>query len=528
MYFEVDSFAGSGCCTSVSACVTPARHRARDDKVRPLMAWTSPQRPATTVICDRSPTDVRQTKVPIAWRNQVLAKRQNSEVLVSGDLGSMLGYAQEQAEGAAAAAARAAAVAAEAAVSCGRSKPGFSLSARVPCSKTISLPTSPVVSRPGSPRSKRGDVASLVVQRDVSPPPLPLYDSCPRIHDKKTNMRSGLSIETRASDEQHGTAHGETSQARLQDNSSALRGLSYKVQSHSRRADLADVRLAELRRELRDELHVKIADLEVQLKATSSTCQSLLMSRDELEQRVGAIEDAQNAAQGVAHDESGNDTEAHVLQIDLSKRFEDISQKVERLSSESQGDHGWRSKLEEHEVRLSSLRSKLDTLEMHKGGVEERMHKDLDTQAEQIRKFMHEAVNQRLESHERIEELARRADGLGSSLAELFDRHLDLARSVRVHDREGPVEVHNSQPDRSVEFKTVVSRVEELSNEVKMLAARVDVKGPKTEASKDVRSCGSDVVARVAALEITCGFLREELDSLRRLQALSARSPRTL
>ena len=36
-----------------------------------------------------------------------------------------------------------------------------------------------------------------------------------------------------------------------------------------------------------------------------------------------------------------------------STRFEDISQKVERLSSESQGDHGWRSKLEEHEVGLS-------------------------------------------------------------------------------------------------------------------------------------------------------------------------------
>merc|ERR1712174_81551 len=96
------------------------------------------------------------------------------------------------------------------------------------------------------------------------------------------------------------------------------------------------------------------------------------------------------AAQPVVVNSTSCEMEAKLWQVE--QHLEETVQKLERLCNEAHGDKGWESKLEQHEVRLTGLRTRLDAQEEHYSHFDERVRQDWEARFEQLHKVVQEGA----------------------------------------------------------------------------------------------------------------------------------------
>jgi len=293
-----------------------------------------------------------------------------------------------------------------------------------------------------------------------------------------TRLRDGVSAATQKTDTLR-----EVSQARLDAKVAAsessitkfdrkmsefagtLRGLSEEAEAQIRRADSMDTRLWEFRHKLEEEFRQKFADMSTnfeevvssyrvtlaagddahkrlaqQVKRLDNTLQELV-SRDRdtgqaivnLQTRVEAVEDScqreMESAKAACKELVGTTalpSEAASCQTDtrfwqLETQGLDIAQKVDRLFLEIHGDRGYEARFQQHEVRLTGMRIKLDSQDEHYASFDERFRQDWESRFDNLRKAIQESTDKHLDSFERLEALQRRTEATEYAFEALRD-----------------------------------------------------------------------------------------------------------
>uniref|UniRef100_A0A7S4T3P1 Uncharacterized protein n=1 Tax=Alexandrium monilatum TaxID=311494 RepID=A0A7S4T3P1_9DINO len=225
----------------------------------------------------------------------------------------------------------------------------------------------------------------------------------------------------------------------------AVRGLSDEMQALVRRIDAADTRAFNVRRELEEELRQKIQEQTHSHQETLSKYRVLSLSCEETQKRLSqtvrrlettlhehslrhedvgqAVADlherlevvvarqgelevfaAPNVAATASSGKAADVSSEAVTRIEA--RMLDTVQKVERLRSEAYGDNGWSARLEEHEVRLAGMRSKIDSANEQRSVYDTAVREELEGKLEQIRKMMQVSSGSTLQQHEDLQVLA--------------------------------------------------------------------------------------------------------------------------
>lgn len=258
--------------------------------------------------------------------------------------------------------------------------------------------------------------------------------------------------------------------------SGAVRGLSDEAQSQIRRSDMVDSRLHDFRHHLEEESRVKLAEIEKQMQEVASNCRISLSAGEDANRRVaqqmkrleGHIQELgeaniANTSQTVAglqerldtleagyHMEAENTRAACEEMIASTSRthsprnespetkdprlwqFEhqlaDLTSKMERIFQEAHGDRGWDARFQEHEVRLSSIRSKLDSQDALQLGADDRSRQDLEQRMDQMRKSVQDTASRQLESLERVDALGRASQVTDEAVDEIRNWLKELIR----------------------------------------------------------------------------------------------------
>lgn len=313
----------------------------------------------------------------------------------------------------------------------------------------------------------------------------------------------------------------------------ALSELSEEVQAQARRADLADARLRELRAQGQQD-HRGYQQVELQLQAVAASCHALATASDDGQQLLSQ--------------------RVHALEEQLHERLE------------NQDYAGWRARAEEHEVRLATLRSKVEGQESAREAFEQRIYKDWELKREQMWKTVQDAANHEVDNSERLEAITRRVGLTERSVEDFCENH---AQQIMRRMQES---MSGDGNERSESGEAVSSRVDELSKRVTALTERLAQRElefaklsehlPISQRLQELRNGGEvrsgadgavhrwpargraeselegggamivrgrleseferddDIVKRLATIEVTIVFLRGQLDALRANQSL--------
>lgn len=94
--------------------------------------------------------------------------------------------------------------------------------------------------------------------------------------------------------------------------------------------------------------------------------------------------------------------------MDSEQDLNSVTEKLGYLEHEAFGEKGWGSRLEEHEVRLTSIRSKVDSQETQQSELHSRVRGDLDSRLDELQHAMQD-VSKQLASygdlHAKLEQL---------------------------------------------------------------------------------------------------------------------------
>jgi len=234
---------------------------------------------------------------------------------------------------------------------------------------------------------------------------------------------------------------------KLSEMSGGMRGLADEMTFQIRRADGLDARLWEFRHQIEEEVRAKLLELDEHHQTHTSKCRVLLGAGEDLHksmaQRFSRLEgivdqlaqtdqdsvnktlqhlqDRVSAVEVVSHEQSHSRSLPSSPAVDTSdigeariwhveKHLTELSQKLDRVNSHAHGDRGWEARLEEHEVRLDGIRSKLNSQDDHYGSFEDRVRQDWEAKLEQLRKSVHEMSHRHLQTDERTELVSRRVD----------------------------------------------------------------------------------------------------------------------
>jgi len=270
----------------------------------------------------------------------------------------------------------------------------------------------------------------------------------------------------------------------------AIRGLSEEMQLQIRRVDTADSRLWEFRHSLEEELRQRCQDLDTKQQETLSKCRVLMAAGDEGQKRLGQhMRRLDGAVQGILHGDAthsalnalqerlivleeetahakeklhsasreivasesatmssrNSENEARLWQ--LEHHLGEAIQKLDRLFKETHGDRGWEARLEEHEVRLTGLRARLDGQEEHYSHFDERFRHDWEARFEQLRKCIQDTATRHHQSSEHLEKLSRRADDVDQALEDLhLERPCGFLQYQQSRTLEYPLEYQSARP----------------------------------------------------------------------------------
>jgi len=283
----------------------------------------------------------------------------------------------------------------------------------------------------------------------------------------------------------------------------ALRGLSDEAQAQIRRADSVDTRLWEFRHQLEEEFKQKLAEMSMSIQEISSNYRVTLSAGEDTQKRLaaqvkrldGALQEknvqTNDAGQAIVNLQArvaameetcqrevenakaaceelrsaGSLTEPSTSQTDtrfwqLEAEMSDMAQKVERLFLEAHGDRGWEARFQEHEVRLTGMRAKLDSQDEHYASFDERFRQDWEIRYDNLRKSVQEATCRHLDGVERLESLQRWAESTDRAYEEL--RKICFGCQV---ESACPTPKENSQ----------IPRIDALGNNIRALADQVQI-----------------------------------------------------
>jgi len=202
----------------------------------------------------------------------------------------------------------------------------------------------------------------------------------------------------------------------------------------------------------------------------------------EIQARVEALEEPR--LNGSVMEEKENPT--RVWQME--QRLADIVQQVDQLATEARGEGGWGALIQEHEVRINSLKCKLQSQDTSVQTLEERMRQDFEGRLERLRKNMQEMSASNHDIHARMEVLSKQEP-------------IEVGRSV------------TPLPLTSVwqEFEVQAKAISELRNDVADLGSQVSnlqdtltIEGIR-RVRKDLRGTFADEAAREATSVVAEG-----------------------
>jgi len=297
--------------------------------------------------------------------------------------------------------------------------------------------------------------------------------------------------------------------------SGTLRGLSDEAQSQIRRADSVDSRLWDFRHQLEEEFRQKLAEMGLQMQDTASSCRLTAAAGDEatrklaqqvkrlegqtqelsslntslafntLQERLEAVEvefqmEAENtklACQDMISTSCLKETDNFASAATDGKLWEfehqlaDISKKVERIFMEAHGDKGWDARFQEHEVRLSGIRAKLESQEGYLLSGDERFRQDTEPRLDQIRRSVQDTASRQAETHEKMEALVRwnmraetNIEELSSQVAQVIGQNSAPSASVQM-----PVSITeataSSQIERVAKLEDLVVSLEQQASQ---------------------------------------------------------------
>jgi len=353
----------------------------------------------------------------------------------------------------------------------------------------------------------------------------------------------------------------------------ALRGLSDEAQAQIRRADSVDTRLWEFRHQLEDEFRQKLKDMSMSIQEISSNHRVTLSAGEDTQKRLSAqvkridgvlqertaqTNDAEQAIVNLqarveaveetcrremedtkaAYEElrsMGSPTERATSQTDtrfwqLEAQISDMAQKVERLFLEAHGDRGWEARFQEHEVRLTGMRAKLDSQDEHYASFDERFRLDWESRYDNLRKLVQEATGKHLDGVERLESLQR--------WAEATDRaYEELRKMCTGYQAESscPTPKENSQMPR---IDALGSNIRALADQVQIQEGSIfsireklrDVDRIASAKSQQESQNDMDVQRRMVKVEHDMNVVKDDLQSQAKLMAdmRSIQSPREL
>merc|ERR1719362_2215350 len=291
----------------------------------------------------------------------------------------------------------------------------------------------------------------------------------------------------------------------------AVRGLSEETQQLLRRADAVDARAWAFRHQVEEDMRQRHQEQETRHQDVLSKCRTVGTASEDaqrrltqglrrletsvqersaqaeqlrqlvmgLQDRLEVVEEC-SANQGAPADmprdrEVDRDRDERMWRVE--SLISDLAQKVEHMGLEAQGDMGWSARLEEHEVRLANMRSKLDSQDKRAAELEELSRQDWEARFEELRRGHQEALGRSIGGLEQLEALARRADSLDQSMEELRDA-CGLSSGAATAGRGPPSSIAQVQNNESI----VVQREaweEELSGKVKTLLQELRLMVPK-------------------------------------------------
>lgn len=232
--------------------------------------------------------------------------------------------------------------------------------------------------------------------------------------------------------------------------SGAVRGLSDEMQLQIRRADTVDTRLWDFRHQLEENFQRRFAEIDAQsneiiTKSKAVSCnnedvarqfqiavakldgqvQNLLKQHDHVDQAIDGFEhrlgQVENAYDGGNCQAPGARLELEARQATdegderiwhVEQQLQDVGHRIEQFVRQAHSDRGWDARLEEHEVRMNSMRSKLETVEELYQALDERMRSEMESRLQQVQRNIQDIGCRSFDDATRLDTLTARADNI--------------------------------------------------------------------------------------------------------------------
>jgi len=136
--------------------------------------------------------------------------------------------------------------------------------------------------------------------------------------------------------------------------------------------------------------------------------------------RLGAVEQSARAGDGKhSKDQWSDDVDFGARLWRVEHEMTDLEERYKRIELEARGEAGWGAKLQEHEVRLSGIRAKLDGQDEHINSFTERARQDWEARFKQLRQSVQDSVGEQRVKGERLESVLRWAEETDQVVQEL-------------------------------------------------------------------------------------------------------------
>eukprot|EP00929_Paragymnodinium_shiwhaense_P090801 TRINITY_DN50907_c0_g1_i1.p1 TRINITY_DN50907_c0_g1~~TRINITY_DN50907_c0_g1_i1.p1 ORF type:complete len:505 (+),score=161.44 TRINITY_DN50907_c0_g1_i1:198-1712(+) len=252
---------------------------------------------------------------------------------------------------------------------------------------------------------------------------------------------------------------------RLSEMSGALRGMSDEMQAQIRRADSWDGRLWEARHQLEEEMRVKCVELAEQTQQAASRCKVLVTSQEDsvkrltqrvqrleslvdghiaestverrayeeetrsllldLKARMDQLEDVQHGHLAVANAamrlQQGDDKEDQ-RHWELQRQVADVVRSLDHLKEGTHGEDGWCSRVEQMQVSLQTLRSKVDKQDALHQTIDDRLRAEWELKIQRLGDQLQDQGSKGRQWQERVSELETWAKATDICIEEIVER----------------------------------------------------------------------------------------------------------
>merc|ERR1719461_935514 len=114
----------------------------------------------------------------------------------------------------------------------------------------------------------------------------------------------------------------------------------------------------------------------------------------------------------------------------IDQQFKKAHQKLEQFAFEAHGERGFNARLQEHEVRITKMRDKIEAQDEHYSNFDDRVRQDWEARFVELHRCVKVNRGTNLENTEKLEALERRTEGLDQALEDMRNDHSKMMYSL--------------------------------------------------------------------------------------------------